>query len=370
MGVARMAIDAGRVALPDLDSRAWDRRTRGIEDAAEDMGHLSLRLRGFADDAHEIVVGVAAPIGRIEGPFGLRRGGDELLLGGARGADIRHQRRRGDRREAAHHVAASKLRRQYSAHRILVPYRCWWVRPRAPTTNATGSVDIPSPPHPAASTAADGCRLTRIPQPPEPDPMNFPTLPPQILPIVLLSISNIFMTFAWYGHLRFKEQPLVLVIVVAWLIAFFEYCLAVPANRWGNAVYSAAELKTMQEVITLSVFAVFSVAVPEGADGLSQVIGFGFIAAGRILCLLGQGLKRIRSRPYKSVARQPRGDPMAETRIALVTGANRGIGLEIVKQLSRAGLMAVLARATSARAARRRPSWPPRVSSRRRSRSM
>ena len=78
------------------------------------------------------------------------------------------------------------------------------------------------------------------------------------LPIVLLCSSNIFMTFAWYGHLKFKSAPLGLVIIVSWSIAFFEYLLMVPANRWGNAVYSATELKIIQEVITLSVFSAFA----------------------------------------------------------------------------------------------------------------
>ena len=73
--------------------------------------------------------------------------------------------------------------------------------------------------------------------------------------VALLTISNIFMTFAWYGHLKFKESSLPLVVFVSWGIAFVEYWLAVPANRWGSAVYSAAQLKTMQEVITLLVFA-------------------------------------------------------------------------------------------------------------------
>ena len=85
-------------------------------------------------------------------------------------------------------------------------------------------------------------------------------IPQSILPIVLLAMSNIFMTFAWYGHLKFTDKPLWLVILASWGIAFFEYCLAVPANRFGHAVYSAAELKTMQEVITLIVFAIFSIA--------------------------------------------------------------------------------------------------------------
>ncbi|NJL08443.1 MAG: DMT family protein [Methylacidiphilales bacterium] len=80
-----------------------------------------------------------------------------------------------------------------------------------------------------------------------------------LTPILLLLVSNVFMTLAWYGHLKFKDSPLGLVILVAWGIALFEYCFAVPANRWGHGVYSAAELKTIQEVITLAVFAVFSV---------------------------------------------------------------------------------------------------------------
>jgi len=78
------------------------------------------------------------------------------------------------------------------------------------------------------------------------------------LPILLLILSNLFMTVAWYGHLKFKSKPLLLVILVSWGIAFFEYCLQVPANRWGNAVYSATQLKILQEIITLTVFCVFA----------------------------------------------------------------------------------------------------------------
>ncbi|MFT3896886.1 MAG: DMT family protein [Thermomonas sp.] len=78
------------------------------------------------------------------------------------------------------------------------------------------------------------------------------------LPILLLVGSNIFMTFAWYGHLKYRSAPLLLVIVASWGIAFFEYLLQVPANRLGSAVYSAPQLKGMQEVITLLVFAGFS----------------------------------------------------------------------------------------------------------------
>jgi uncharacterized protein (DUF486 family) len=80
-----------------------------------------------------------------------------------------------------------------------------------------------------------------------------------LAPILLLCCSNVFMTFAWYGQLKFPAAPLWLVVVVSWSIAFLEYCFAVPANRIGHTVYSAAQLKTMQEVITLAVFAVFSV---------------------------------------------------------------------------------------------------------------
>ena len=79
------------------------------------------------------------------------------------------------------------------------------------------------------------------------------------LPIVLLVCSNLFMTVAWYGHLKFKSKPLLIVILVSWGIAFFEYCLQVPANRWGNAVYSATQLKIIQEIITLVVFCAFAV---------------------------------------------------------------------------------------------------------------
>jgi uncharacterized protein len=105
-------------------------------------------------------------------------------------------------------------------------------------------------------------------------------MPPHILPIVLLSASNLFMTLAWYGHLKFKAAPLLLVIIASWGIAFFEYCLAVPANRWGHSVYSAAELKTIQEVITLIVFAGFSVWVLKEPLGWNHAIGFGLIALG------------------------------------------------------------------------------------------
>jgi uncharacterized protein (DUF486 family) len=78
-------------------------------------------------------------------------------------------------------------------------------------------------------------------------------------PIALLTVANVFMTFAWYGHLKHKAAPLLVVILASWGIAFFEYILQVPANRWGSASYSATELKIIQEVITLMVFSVFAV---------------------------------------------------------------------------------------------------------------
>jgi uncharacterized protein len=103
---------------------------------------------------------------------------------------------------------------------------------------------------------------------------------PALLPIGLLICSNVFMTFAWYGHLKFTDRPLWVVIPVSWGIAFFEYCLAVPANRWGISHYSAAELKTMQEVITFSVFIVFSVFYLGQNITLQHVLGFTLIIIG------------------------------------------------------------------------------------------
>lgn len=103
---------------------------------------------------------------------------------------------------------------------------------------------------------------------------------PHIAPILLLIASNVFMTLAWYGHLKFKSAPLLIVIVVAWGIAFIEYCLAVPANRIGHAVYTAAQLKTMQEVITLVVFAIFSVVYLKEQITWNTAAGFALIAAG------------------------------------------------------------------------------------------
>ena len=110
---------------------------------------------------------------------------------------------------------------------------------------------------------------------------------PQLLPILLLLGSNIFMTFAWYGHLRFKESPLIVVILVSWGIALVEYCLAVPANRWGSGIYTTAQLKTMQEVITLVVFAGFSVLYLKEAFTWNHAIGFALIASGAFFVFRG-----------------------------------------------------------------------------------
>jgi len=98
-----------------------------------------------------------------------------------------------------------------------------------------------------------------------------------VLPVILLLISNVFMTFAWYGHLKFKSSALVAVILISWGIAFFEYCFQVPANRIGYEVYNAYQLKTIQEVITLSVFVVFSALYLKEGFRWNYLIGFLFI---------------------------------------------------------------------------------------------
>ena len=111
---------------------------------------------------------------------------------------------------------------------------------------------------------------------------------PQLAPIVLLVCSNLFMTIAWYGHLKFKSVPLVTVVLVSWGIAFVENCFAVPANRIGSAVYSPAELKTIQEVITLIVFAGFTAVYFKEPLSLTQSAGFALIALGTALVFRGQ----------------------------------------------------------------------------------
>lgn len=108
-------------------------------------------------------------------------------------------------------------------------------------------------------------------------------LSPSLLPIFLLVASNVFMTFAWYGHLKYPTAPLALVVFTSWGIALMEYWLAIPANRIGHTVYSTAELKTMQEVITLVVFSVFSVFYLKEAFTWQHVAGFALIAGGATL---------------------------------------------------------------------------------------
>ena len=107
-----------------------------------------------------------------------------------------------------------------------------------------------------------------------------------LAPILLLIGSNLFMTLAWYGHLKFKGTPLLTVILVSWGIAFFEYCLQVPANRMGHQVYSAAQLKGLQEIITLVVFAGFSISYLGEAIKWNHVAAFALIVGAAFLLFL------------------------------------------------------------------------------------
>ncbi len=143
---------------------------------------------------------------------------------------------------------------------------------------------------PGGKTGDDGTRfgVRRFVPPASVQRCPMPTFSPAALwPILLLSASNIFMTFAWYGHLKYKTSALWIAIVASWGIAFFEYCLAVPANRIGSEVYSAAQLKTMQEVITLIVFSGFSVFFLKESLTINHAIGFALIAAGAAFVFKG-----------------------------------------------------------------------------------
>lgn len=113
--------------------------------------------------------------------------------------------------------------------------------------------------------------------------LNFPSL----APIGLLLASNLFMTFAWYWHLKYHGLVLWVVVLISWGVAFFEYWLAIPANRIGSSVYSAAELKTIQEVISLTVFALFAVFYLGEKLTWNHAIGFGFIALGALFIFKG-----------------------------------------------------------------------------------
>ena len=114
----------------------------------------------------------------------------------------------------------------------------------------------------------------------------------RFLPVLLLLGSNVFMTFAWYGHLKYKSSPLMLAIVASWGIALFEYALMVPANRMGSAVYSAPQLKGMQEVITLELFAWFSSWYLEQPLRWNHWAGFALIAVAAWLIFLEPGSGR------------------------------------------------------------------------------
>lgn len=106
-----------------------------------------------------------------------------------------------------------------------------------------------------------------------------PRLFDYLAPIALLIGSNVFMTLAWYGHLKFTDRPLWLVIAISWCIAFFEYCLQVPGNRIGYRVYNPAQLKTIQEIITLSVFVVFSIYYLDAQVRWNHIVGYALIVA-------------------------------------------------------------------------------------------
>jgi uncharacterized protein (DUF486 family) len=122
--------------------------------------------------------------------------------------------------------------------------------------------------------------------------------------LILLTISNIFMTFAWYGHLKYKQQALWLVILASWGIAFFEYCFQVPANRWGHDQFSTAQLKILQEVITLAVFSVFLVLYMREALKWNHVASFGCLVAAVFFVFAFRG-------ETKPVATHEPGEPTA-----------------------------------------------------------
>jgi hypothetical protein len=155
---------------------------------------------------------------------------------------------------------------------------------RSPRLAARPVIDrlahAPPQPRDAARAATSGIAMPPLPLP------NLSL--PHLLPIGLLILSNVFMTFAWYGHLKYKTASLALVIAISWLIALPEYMLAVPANRMGHAVYSAAELKTIQEVVTLTVFALFSVFFLREPLGWNHAVGFSLIAAGAFFVFYGR----------------------------------------------------------------------------------
>jgi uncharacterized protein (DUF486 family) len=114
-----------------------------------------------------------------------------------------------------------------------------------------------------------------------------PILSPAVLPILLLLGSNLFMTTAWYGHLKFPTAPMWIAVMASWGIALIEYWMAVPANRIGFGTYTAAELKAIQEVISITVFVGFSVTVLGERLTLNTGLGFALIAAGAVFVFNG-----------------------------------------------------------------------------------
>lgn len=131
------------------------------------------------------------------------------------------------------------------------------------------------------------------------------------LPVVLLTFSNVFMTFAWYGHLKFKQQPLWLVILASWGIAFFEYCLMVPANRWGHRRFSAIELKIIQEVVTLTVFSGFVIAYLGERVRWNHLVAFICIIAAVAFTFLPEGFGARRPLDPPVPSERPTGSPAA-----------------------------------------------------------
>jgi len=115
------------------------------------------------------------------------------------------------------------------------------------------------------------------------------SLPAPLITVLLLIASNLFMTVAWYGHLRFQSAPIIVAILVSWGIAFFEYVLQVPANRIGYGALSAAQLKTIQEVISLTIFVAFNALWLGEPVTLRTVAGFALIVAGVAVIFTGRG---------------------------------------------------------------------------------
>ena len=122
-----------------------------------------------------------------------------------------------------------------------------------------------------------------------------------MLTILLLTIFNIFISFAWYGHLKFKESPLAIAILVSWLIAFAEYCFQVPTNRWGSAQFSPVQLKVMQEIITLVVFSVFAVLYLDTKLGWNHAVAF-LLIVGAVFCVRSDTPTETHPKPQKQVA--------------------------------------------------------------------